>query len=514
MSKRIVVYLTNWSIYARQFYPWNLNLNSITHVNYAFFNINANGEIEFTDKWADTDIRWLDKGDSWNDPPGFVYGIINQLFKLKKQHRHLKTLMSVGGWTLSKNFSTIARTAESRRKFVASAIKLMLDYGFDGVDLDWEYPSVDTGMGNVIHPDDGKNYTLLLQEFRTQFAAIPGGRRWLLTIAAPAGQDKYRFLEIDKISQLCDFINLMTYDYEGSWSPKTGHQSNLYADNNGVYNTDKCVTDFINAGAMPSKLVLGFPLYGRGWTGVAGQNNGFGQSFTGLSAGSWERGVYDYKDIMRKLVPAGYQILWDDRAKQSYLWHPSKAEFVSFDDPMTVKVKAEYVNQRGLGGLMTWEASGDTEISSADNLINVARSTLNGFDNSMNILHFPTSPWNNINNVPADPTTTTVAPTPTPTTTPTPTLPPTNPTATPTPTPTPTFTTTTTLPTVTSTTTRPTNTTTTVVPTTTSTTVLPTTTNTGIPTVPSHNCPWSNLKYITFENVRIDGKIEFVYKDE
>src|SRR5690606_3870364 len=137
-------------------------------------------------------------------------------------------------------------------------------YGFDGIDIDWEYPGVDTGMGNVVSPSDGANFTLLLQEFRTQFAAIPGDRICLLSIAAPAGKDKYSKLELAKISGLVDFINLMNYDYAGSWTTTTGHQSNLYPYSGSTLSTDASINDYIAAGFDPSKIVLGYPTYGRG----------------------------------------------------------------------------------------------------------------------------------------------------------------------------------------------------------------------------------------------------------
>jgi len=401
-GKRIVAYFTDWSIYARNFYPWLLNTQCLTNVMYAFVEINASGQAQFLDTWADTGIVWTNQGDSWNDPATDVHGCINQLFQLKKANRHLKTSLSFGGWTLSNNFSTVFSTAAGRQTFVASAIQMMLQYGFDGIDLDWEFPGVSAGNGNAFSANDGANFVALLQEFRTQFAAIAGGYPWLLSVAVSTVPANYAGMQLAQMSPLVDFFNLMSYDYAGSWSSTTGHQSNLYPYTGGLVDTDSAINAFIANGIDPSKLVLGYPSYGRGWTGVTPNHFGLNQPYTGTSAGNWEQGIYDYKTILNTLVPSGYQVMWDATAQQSFLWSAQKQEWVAFDDATTVYNKALYVNQKGLGGLMTWEASADAANDSSSNLINVARTALNSFDNSRNNLYYPTSTFTNINNLPND----------------------------------------------------------------------------------------------------------------
>ena len=217
-----------WGTYGRDYQPADIPYDKITHLNYAFADIDIDGRIALFDEFAAIDKSF--PGDTWDQP---YRGLINQINNVHKpQHPHLKTLISVGGWTLSGRFSDVALTAESRSIFAASCVQFIRDYNFDGVDIDWEYP-VEGGLAsNVYRPEDGVNYTHLLQELRDQLdvAGDEDGVYYELSIAAPAGFDKVRHLECDRLGEILDFINVMTYDLRGAWDfSKTGHHSPLFA---------------------------------------------------------------------------------------------------------------------------------------------------------------------------------------------------------------------------------------------------------------------------------------------
>lgn len=201
---------------------------------------------------------------------------------LKQKNRSLKLLLSVGGWTFSSHFPPAAADPKLRANFVASSIRLLQDYGLDGLDIDWEYPSDQT---------EAQNYVDLLKELRqglTELSKKKGCQDFLLTIAAPCGADHYSKMKLKDMDQYLDFWNLMAYDYSGSWEPKTGHQANLF----GPPPSTKVAVDYYVAQGVPiGKLVMGMPLYGRSFENT----DGLGKPYEGVGQGSWEPGLYDYK---------------------------------------------------------------------------------------------------------------------------------------------------------------------------------------------------------------------------
>lgn len=194
---RVVAYYPGWT--ARGERPYEVSripAERLTHLNYAFANVSAeNGQIIPGDPELDTDRVY--PGDSRRQLA--LHGNFHQLLLLKKRHPHLRTLISVGGWTWSGNFSAAAESEASRRRFARSCAALAARYGFDGVDVDWEYPASEGLQPG--RPEDSHNFTLLLAEMRAALdeQGAADGHRYLLTIAAPGGVAKINVLELDQI---------------------------------------------------------------------------------------------------------------------------------------------------------------------------------------------------------------------------------------------------------------------------------------------------------------------------
>lgn len=135
---RAVGYFGNWDIYARKFFPQDIQADKLTHILYAFGDNKDDGTVFFTDTYADTDIHYT--GDSWSEKGNNVYGAVKQLQLLKAKNRNLKVMLSIGGWTYTntnKHMDAPASTAAGRKKFADSCVDMIRNYGFDGIDIDW-----------------------------------------------------------------------------------------------------------------------------------------------------------------------------------------------------------------------------------------------------------------------------------------------------------------------------------------------------------------------------------------
>ena len=215
----------------------------------------------------------------------------------------------------------------------------------------------------------------------------------LLTAAMPAGPAKYGLLKLSAMNAYLDYFNLMAYDYQGTFSTNSGHQANLFPSKSNPastdFSTDKAVSDYIKAGVPASKIILGMPLYGRSFDNTAG----LGKPFSGSDSGSWEANVWDFK----ALPLAGATEQYDSEAGASYSYDASKKQLISYDNLAMTKVKTQYIVNKGLGGGMWWEASGDK--TGAGSLMNAAYSAFSsagGLAKSQNTVSYPGSQYANI----------------------------------------------------------------------------------------------------------------------
>jgi chitinase len=390
---KIIGYYPSWGVYGRAYTVPMIDASKVTHINFAFADIcwngvhgnpdptgpnpvtwtcqdevgvisgTANGTIVQGDPWADSQMSY--PGDLWDTP---IKGSYNQLVKLKAANPNLKTIISVGGWSWSNHFSDVAASVTTRTTFANSAVAFLRKYQFDGVDLDWEYPVGGGLAGNSALAADKTNYTLLLQAIRNALdtAGAADGKHYILTIASGASLSYIANTQLSSIASIVDWINIMTYDFHGSFDPTSGNNAPLTfdpADNSANKNSfydDAAVTNYIAAGVPANKIVMGVPFYGRGWSGCTNVNHGLYQSCSPATTGTWESGSYDFTDLQNNYINLnGYTRYWNSAAQVPYLYNPSNGNFITYDDTQSIGLKDDYIKNHSLGGAMFWEFSGD-----------------------------------------------------------------------------------------------------------------------------------------------------------
>lgn len=298
-DKVVIAYVTSWSSVIPD--PAH-----ITHINYAFGHVTNS----FDGVRIDNPER------------------LKKMVALKEVKPELKVMLSVGGWG-SGRFSEMAATNANRKSFAKDCLRVVEEFGLDGIDIDWEYPT-NNAAGISASPDDTENFTLLMKELRN---ALPEGK--LLTMASVASGEYVNFKEA---IQYMDFVNIMTYDMASA--PK--HHSGMYrSEMSPGITCEEGILAHVEAGVPIEKLVFGMPFYGR----ASGALQGFN----------------DYKNLVQ-LPTDKFKTEWDDIAKAPYIVEVATGDVVcTYDDPRSIAIKCDYIAEKGMKGAMYWDYDGDTE---------------------------------------------------------------------------------------------------------------------------------------------------------
>ncbi|KAI8331878.1 glycoside hydrolase superfamily [Chlamydoabsidia padenii] len=300
---------------------------------------------------------------------------------VSQAHSNNKTVsLSVGGWTGSLHFSDLVSTQESRESFATILTKAVSDYNLDGIDIDWEYPNSPNGVScNSINSADTANFLSLMQLLRQKL-----GVNKLITAAVAispfldSSQEPSSYLD-PAWGQTVDYLNVMVYDLAGMWNPTTGSNSALQ--NGGNFGSvAQAITQWTSAGFPANKLVVGCPFYGflaavsqpvtatndhvpfAGSTQIQGDHYDEKGADPCPGAVPAYTGEYQYRSIVADGIQAnqsGWTTWWNAKTSTPYAYNANKKTMLTFDNPQSLKLKADYVVQKKLGGLMMWSLEMD-----------------------------------------------------------------------------------------------------------------------------------------------------------
>lgn len=355
--KEVVGYYPNWQWYDRNklVNPQSIDYSKYSIINYCFFVPEANGSISSHDAWADENLLLGEI--NWSTG-GYVPGTS---IVFNAHANGVKILPSIGGWTLSSNFPGIAADPVKRSTFANACVNLIQTYGFDGIDLDWEYPGFAPHNGT---PQDKTNFNLLLAEVRTAIDAygVSIGKPMLLTAAVGATDERMQQVDWPIAGAYLDIINVMSYDFFGTWDPVTNHNAPLDAPSQGdpYFNLSTAIDKLINDyNVDPLKITAGVAFYGRSvkTTGPAGLH----VPHTGgvdLTTFPEDEGTPLYYNTLLKSYL--FDEAWDANAKVPYLTGKNGLNtFLSYDNEQSIELKAQFMVEQGIRGAIIWEITGD-----------------------------------------------------------------------------------------------------------------------------------------------------------
>ncbi|KAL7651280.1 hypothetical protein ACMYSQ_011013 [Aspergillus niger] len=350
--QRVIGYYEGWATNRTcdSWSPSNLAVDGLTHLNYAFATFQPTED----DGWLVTPMSGIVDEDE----------IMNDLVNLKSNSPGLSVYLSIGGWSFNDGdtasyWSDMASTAAGRMSWSKSVLFTLQQYGFDGVDLDWEYPVATDRGGST---EDTFNYVYLVSTLRQVLDA--SGTSYGITFTTPASYWYLQYFDVPgMLSAGADWTNLMTYDLHGVWDGSDIWIGKVMQAHTNLTEIKSALDLMWRVGVEPSKIVMGIGFYGRSFTvndatcvdpGCAFADAGHAGPCTATA------GVLSYKEIVEYMNDADAVVYLDDTDAVNYMIWDSATQWVSFDTNVTFQQKIAYANEVCLGGLMIWSLDQDT----------------------------------------------------------------------------------------------------------------------------------------------------------
>ena len=403
-DQRVVAYYRQWSQYDREYLPADIPFDEITHAQYAFGRPEKDGSLNLVGGsygqqvfYAEEDWQGPDRGKTFS---GYA-----------RERDDVTFLLSIGGWGDSEYFSPVAQDPAKRETFAQECADIVTKTGIDGVDIDWEYPggggctaeSPVCDIDNISQPGDQEKYTLLLQDIRAALDEAQANNPdrdepYVLTAAQAAAPGKVEGLEHQKLSDVLDFVSIMTFDYRGIWSDYTGHQAPLGEDPDSplpkadTWNAQYALQYYVDQGWDPQQLNMAVPFYGRSWTDVQQPESGVGSSaddglhqpYSGEDEdasgdgsypgpgqqGTSLGGVWDAFDLIGdgrtgsnpvNLDGANWETYFDEDAASSWSFNSESRLMITHPTTQSMEAKGSWLSNSPYGGTMLWAIGADTK---------------------------------------------------------------------------------------------------------------------------------------------------------
>lgn len=406
-DRKVVGYFPNYALNLpahKNFSITDLQWDKLTHVQYAFA-IADDTTLELVPSSPVEDVEsafegreFYHKGQKIEMDPTLSYkGQFNLMNQMQKLYPDVTVLVSTGGWAASRTLWKVTDNEANMQKFADSAVTFIRKYGFDGIDIDFEFPSETSQSGNPADFDlseprrkgISERYTTFIKILRNTLdeAAAEDNTYYWLTSAVSAsswvlgGQTSSYFLDY------LDFVSIMSYDYHGGWNNYVENQANLFADPADRETISMAIPtlgfnwsyNFYRGRVQSEKILMGVPYYTRGWSNVSGGVNGLhGSSNTPASGNENIWGDFDKNNAE---IPAGanplwhvlnlmktdsnYQKFWDPVGKVPYVWNSETKTFLTFEDEQSIQERINMVDDYNLGGVLIWVMHGDYDYDAA-----------------------------------------------------------------------------------------------------------------------------------------------------
>ena len=416
-TKHVFAYMPSWGVYGgHEYFDVNsIDYSHVTHMTYSF--VKPIDTDKFRDYWKDDNyerpisgetgeqnkdnivpssqnfgVRFDDPdaalyaGGSWNAGGDILKRIKTEIAKYPDKY----FVFSVGGWSYAENkeFEIATSTPERIDQFAQSIVDFMYKYGFDGIDIDWEFPlsfNETNSYGTFKPAQQFLDLHRVLREKLTELS-MQTEKYYQLSTATTPNINNIQYIQPQQLVQYVDTVNYMAYDYHGGSfgaSSPTNHNAPLYEPLVGTTEAnfwiDAVAKEYERQGVPKNQLLMGVAFYGRSWNTVGAGSDpnhpGLGQMGTAPDSaaeaesghgGLWGNGsnpYYRYEDLQAGTVSGvakDYKYYRDEQAMVPYLYSATDKVFHSFDDAWSIGKKIDYIIDNDYAGTIIWDITGDT----------------------------------------------------------------------------------------------------------------------------------------------------------